>query len=282
MCSFCTIPEIRGRFRSKPMEMVLAEANELVSAGAVELIVIAQDTTSYGRDLKIRNGLAVLVSELENIIALKWIRLMYMCPSGINEQLIQTIAKSERIVHYFDIPIQHISDRILKAMRRRESKDSICRLIESLRSAVPDVVLRTTLIVGFPGETDEQFAELVEFVKWAKFDALGCFKYYPESGTAAAEMPDQIPEHVKNRRLEELMLTQQRIAFSKNEDKTGAKLSCLVDSVDPDGAGRGRYYGQAPDIDSFCLIRKCKSKPGRFIDIKVTGAQNYDLIAQQI
>ena len=282
MCSFCTIPAIRGRFRSKPMELVLAEANELVSAGTVELVVIAQDTTGYGRDLEIKDGLAALVSQLQKIADLKWIRLMYLCPSGINERLIETIAKSQTIVHYLDIPIQHISDRILKAMRRRDNKDRICRLIEHLRSAIPDVVLRTTLIVGFPGETDEQFAELIEFVTWAKFDALGCFKYYPESGTAAAEMPDQVPEHIKEQRLEELMLCQQRIAFAANEKKIGTRLSCLVDSVDQTGTGRGRYYGQAPDIDSFCLIEKCSARPGRFVEVKVTAAKDYDLIAQQI
>jgi len=282
MCSFCTIPAIRGRFRSKPIELVLAEANELVRAGAVELVVIAQDTTGYGRDLKIKDGLAALVSQIEKIAGLEWIRLMYMCPSGINQRLIETIAKSRKIVHYLDIPIQHISDAILKAMRRRAGKDRICRLIEHLRSTIPDVVLRTTLIVGFPGETDRHFAELVDFVTSAKFDALGCFKYYPESGTAAAQMPEQIPEQLKEKRLEELMLCQQRIAFAANENRIGARLSCLVDSVDQTGTGTGRYYGQAPDIDSFCLIQKCSARPGRFVKVKVTATKDYDLIAQQI
>ncbi|MHC4633088.1 MAG: 30S ribosomal protein S12 methylthiotransferase RimO [Planctomycetota bacterium] len=192
-CSFCTIPAIKGAFRSKPKELVLAEAAELVSAGAVELNIIAQDTTYYGRDLKIKNGLATLVGELEKITNLAWIRLMYLYPAEIDARLIETITKSEKIVHYLDIPIQHINGKILKAMRRPDTKDRLCWLIENLRSAMSDIALRTTLIIGFPGETDRQFNELLNFVKWVEFDALGCFKFYPESGTGAAEMPAQVP-----------------------------------------------------------------------------------------
>jgi ribosomal protein S12 methylthiotransferase len=208
-CSFCTIPVIRGRFRSKPRELVLTEAAELVSAGAVELIIIAQDSTYYGRDLKIKNGLDGLVSELEKIAGLSWIRLMYLYPAGIDDKLIETIAESEKIVRYLDIPIQHVNNKILKAMRRPDTKDQLQRLIEKLRCAMPDIALRTTIIVGFPGENDRHFAELLDFVKWAQFDALGCFKFYAESGTTAAQMPGQVPEKVKQQRLEELMLSQQ-------------------------------------------------------------------------
>ncbi len=281
-CSFCTVPAIRGRFRSKPGELILAEATELVSAGTVELNIIAQDTTTYGRDLKIKNGLAALVRELEKITGLKWIRLMYLYPAGINNQLIETIAASEKIVHYFDIPIQHINNKILKDMRRPDTKEHICRLIEKLRSAISNVVLRTTLIIGFPGETDRQFNELLEFIKWAKFDALGCFKYYPESGTPAAEMPGQLPDRIKQQRLEELMLTQQKIAFEKNSEQIGSKLTCLVDSVGNRGTGRGRFYGQAPDIDGVCIIKNCSASPGQFINTKVVDTKDYDLIVQQI
>ncbi|MHC4172091.1 MAG: 30S ribosomal protein S12 methylthiotransferase RimO [Planctomycetota bacterium] len=281
-CSFCTIPAIRGPFRSKPKELVLAEATELISAGAVELNIIAQDTTYYGRDLKIKNGLAALVSELEKNTDLVWIRLMYLYPAGIDERLIETIAKSERIVHYLDIPIQHTNGEILKAMRRPDTKDRLGRLIKNLRSAMSDIVLRTTVIIGFPGETDQQFAELVDFVKWAEFDALGCFKFYPESGTSAAEMPAQVPEKVKQQRLEELMLTQQRIAFAKNKNRVDGKLICLVDSVDSEGLGRGRFYGQAPDIDSVCVIKSCSARSGQFINTKVVGTKDYDLLVEQI
>ena len=281
-CSFCTIPVIRGLFRSKPEKLVLAEAAELVSAGAVELNIIAQDTTYYGRDLKIKNGLSRLLNKLENVNGLKWIRLMYLCPAGIDDQLIETIAASEKVVHYLDIPIQHVNSEILKAMRRPDTEDRLRRLIENLRSVVPDCLLRTTIIVGFPGETDRQFKELLEFIEWAEFDALGCFTFYPESGTAAGEMPAQIPDQVKKQRLDELMLTQQKIAFAKNKNRIGSKITCLVDSVDNEDTAQGRFYGQAPDIDSICIIQNCSARPGQFIDTKVVGTKDYDLLVQQI
>ena len=281
-CSFCTIPAIRGRFRSKPPELVFAEAAELASAGVAELNVIAQDTTSYGRDLKIKNGLASILTELEKIPQLKWIRLMYLYPAGITKKLIETIAESKKVVHYLDIPIQHINDQILKQMRRPDTSEQIRKTIESVRKNLPDIVLRTTLIVGFPGETDRQFEELVDFVKWAQFDALGCFKYYPESGTTAAEMPNQVPDQVKQQRMEKLMLAQQEIAFSKNENRLESELTCLVDSVDSLGNGKGRFYGQAPDIDSICIISNCSAKPGNFINTRVVGTKDYDLIVRQI
>jgi len=297
-CSFCTIPAIRGRFRSKPQKLILAEADELVSVGAVELNIIAQDTTNWGRDLKIKNGLVMLVRELEKIDDLKWIRLMYLYPAGVNDRLIEAIAESEKIVHYIDMPIQHINDKVLKDMRRADTKERICRLIERLRSDIGDIVLRTTLIVGFPGETDRQFSELLEFIKWAKFDALGCFKYYRESGTPAAEMPGQVPDQVKHQRLEELMLAQQKIIFAKNKSRIGTELACLLDFVDSKGlrrepspsegrgersverTGRGRFYGQAPDIDSICIIKNCSAKSGAFLNVKVVGTKGYDLLAE--
>ncbi|MDD5064025.1 MAG: 30S ribosomal protein S12 methylthiotransferase RimO [Phycisphaerae bacterium] len=281
-CSFCTVPAIRGPFRSKPKELILDEAAELVSSGAVELNIIAQDTTNYGMDLKIKNGLAELVKEIEKIAGLSWIRLMYLYPGRITDQLIETVAESKKIVHYFDIPIQHINDKILKDMRRPDTKERICRLIEKLRANMPDAVLRTTLIVGFPGETDLEFNELLDFVKSAEFDALGAFKYYPESGTDAAEMPGQVPDRVKRQRLKELMLTQQKIAFAKNKNRIGSKLTCLVDSVKAKGAAKGRFYGQAPDIDSVCFIKSCSASLGRFIETKVIGTKNYDLVVEQI
>lgn len=294
-CSFCTIPAIKGRFRSKPIDMVLDEAAELVSAGVVELNIIAQDSTYYGRDFKMkmvrqahhheqsrRNGLSKLAKELEKISGLRWIRLMYLWPAGITNKLIETVAKSEKIVHYLDTPIQHVNNRILKAMRRPDTKERLQGLIENLRSRLPDIMLRTTLIVGFPGETDQQFAELLEFIKWAEFDALGCFKFYPESGTDAAKMYAQVPDKVKQQRLEELMLTQQKIAFAKNKRRTGSELTCLVDSVDGNGNGLGRFYGQAPDIDSVCIIKSCPEKTGKFIKTRVIGTKDYDLVVEQV
>ncbi len=281
-CSFCTVPSIRGRFRSKPQENVLAEANELVRAGVIELNIIGQDTANYGRDLKTKDGLSKLLGELEKITGLTWARLMYLYPAGITEQLIETIAKSEKTVHYIDMPIQHINDKILKDMRRADTKEHICSLVENLRSSIPDIVLRTTVITGFPGETERQFDELLEFIKWARFNCLGCFKYYCESGTPAAEMPGQVSDDVKQQRLEELMLTQQKIAFARNKERIGSKLTCLVDSVDGKRTGTGRFYGQAPDIDSICIIKNCSAKPGQFVDAKVTAAKDYDLIVEQI
>ena len=231
---------------------------------------------------------------------------MYLYPAGIDDELIETIARSEKIVHYFDVPIQHINNKILRAMRRPDTKERIRRLIENLRSRLPDCLLRTTLIVGFPGETDRQFDELLDFIKWAEFDALGCFKFYPESGTDAANMPAQVPDRIKQQRLEQLMLTQQEIAFAKNKNKVGSKLTCLVDSVDPvrskprktnenlrantpisngvgnEGTGKGRFYGQAPDIDSVCIIKNCSASPGQLINAKVVGTKDYDLLVEQI
>jgi ribosomal protein S12 methylthiotransferase len=281
-CSFCTIPAIRGRFRSKPLELVLSEAEELVSAGVVELNIIAQDSTSYGRDLKIRNGLSELIKELEKIKDLFWIRLMYLYPTAIDDKLIETIAESKKVVHYLDIPIQHVNNKTLKAMRRPDSKNQLKQLIEKLRHAMPDIILRTTLIVGFPGESDRQFSELLAFVKWAQFDALGSFKFYPESGTAAAKMPHQVSEKVKQHRLDELMLIQQKIAFTKNKNRIGSNFICLVDAVESQNEGRGRFYGQAPEIDSVCIIKNCQARPGEFINVKVVGTKDYDLLVEQI
>jgi ribosomal protein S12 methylthiotransferase len=302
-CSFCTIPAIRGPFRSKPPEMVLAEARELAASGAVEVNLIGQDTTLYGRDLKVKEGLASLLRGMEQVAGLSWIRVLYAYPTAITEALIETITASEKVVHYLDIPLQHVSDKILQAMRRPDTKESLHRLLEKLRAAMSDIVLRTTLIVGFPGETQREFEELMEFVKWARFDALGAFPFFPEAGTPAAALPDQVPDAVQQARLEELMLTQQEIAFAKNEERIGSRLTCLVDSLESPAArnrtsasrrtrrrqrhpgypqARGRFYGQALDIDSLCLIEDCSATPGRFVEVRVVGAEGYDLRAEQI
>ena len=281
-CSFCTIPEIRGRFRSKKQSIILQEAEELADSGVKELNIIAQDTAYYGKDIGLQDGLSKLLTKLDKIKSIDWIRLMYLYPVGITDRLINTIKKRDKILPYFDVPIQHISDRILKDMRRPDSKERIYQLIEKLKEQIDGLVLRTTVIVGFPGETDEQFQELLDFVKWAQFDALGAFTYYAEDGTAAAKMTNQIPEETKQQRLDELMLTQQKIVFEKNENKVGSELLCLVDSVDQQGCGIGRYYGQAPEIDSVCIINNCRAEAGEFIKTKVTDYDNYDLIVEQI
>jgi len=294
-CSFCTIPAIRGRFRSKRPEDVIAEAEELVSAGVAELNIIGQDTASYGRDSGVRDGLVRLIDKLERIDGLSWVRLLYLYPEAITDDLIDAVAESNKVVHYFDIPIQHINDEILGAMRRAGRKQDIIGLIEKVRRAMPDVVLRTTVMAGFPSESDKQFAELLEFVADARFDCLGCFRYQAEAGTDAARMSGQIPESVKRQRCEAVMLAQQRIAFEKNNERIGEVLNCLVDSVEgpilqreakwtPDeaGNGRGRFYGQAADIDGVCIIRDCRSMPGEFVEVEVIEAQGYDLIVKEI
>jgi len=292
ICSFCTIPAIKGRFRSKPAELVLAEAQELVRNGAVEISIIAQDSTYYGTDLGIKNGLSGLVKKLDKIEALRWIRLMYLYPAGVDDELIETIAGSKKVVHYIDMPVQHINDDILKAMRRGDRKENIAELIEKLRRAMPDVALRTTIIVGFPGESDEQFEELSDFVQTVKFDALGCFGFYAEEGTPAAKMTAQVHEAVKSERVEQLMLTQQQIAFQKGRDRIGHQLVCLIDEVDENGLARGRFYGQAPEIDSICYIKNSRGpqahptirslKPGQLVEVTVTGSQDYDLLCRAI
>lgn len=281
-CSFCTIPSIRGPFRSKPEDQVIQEAGELVEAGVKELNVVAQDTTSYERDLKVKNGLAHLLNRLSSIETLPWIRLMYLYPTGVSDHLIETLATNDRILKYLDIPIQHANDRILKAMRRPDKQDHIRHLIERLRKAMPDIILRTTVIVGFPGETDEEFEDLLSFIEWAQFDALGCFPYCQEPGTEAATLPGQIEESVKQRRVERLMMAQQAIAFAKNQEQVGRTLACLVDDIEPDGTGIARYYGQAPDIDSVCLIANCPVEPGSFVEVRVTAVQDYDLVCEQV
>ncbi len=281
-CSFCTIPSIRGKSRSKPSSLILAEARQLVASGAVELNIIAQDITAYGHDLKAKDALPQLLTELAKTPRLRWLRLLYLYPTGITERLIETVADSDKILPYFDIPLQHINPQILKAMRRPHSKDKIRRLIETLRTKIPDCVLRTTFIVGFPGETDARFNELLEFINWARFDNLGCFTFYPEQGTPAADLPRQIPDRIKKHRLEKLMLAQQQIAFDKNKSRIGSTLTCLVDSIEKNHATKARFFGQAPDIDPLCIIRDCNACPGSFINAKVTGSKNYDLLCRQI
>jgi len=261
-CSFCTIPSIRGKTRSKPGNLILDEAKELVQSGAVELNIIAQDVTSYGSDLNSKNALPGLLTKIVEIGHLRWIRLLYLYPTGITEELIETIAENNKILPYFDVPLQHINPEILKSMRRPHSKEKIIRLIETIRTRIPDCVLRTTFIVGFPGETDARFNELLDFVKWARFDNLGCFPFYPEEGTPAAELGHQIPDKIKNQRVKKLMLTQQKIAFDKNKSRKASTLTCLVDSIDKNKTAKARFYGQAPEIDSVCLVKNCSAKPG--------------------
>ncbi|MBN2512636.1 MAG: 30S ribosomal protein S12 methylthiotransferase RimO [Sedimentisphaerales bacterium] len=280
-CSFCTIPSIRGKYHSKPMETLLDEARMLADNGAVELSLIAQDSNYYGRDIGMTDGLVHLLRELEKIPSLHWIRLMYLYPAGIDAALIETIAGSSKIVHYVDMPIQHINDNILKSMHRTHTRQSTTRLLEQLRNAIPDIVLRTTVIAGFPGETQAQFDELLDFIKWAKFDALGCFPFYPESGTPAARLSGQLPEDIRRQRSDQIMQAQQAIAFARGHQRIGSRLTVLADEKAKSSV-IGRFYGQAPHIDSVCIIENSSVVPGTFIEAEVIGQEEYDLVVRRI
>lgn len=288
-CAFCTIPSIRGPFRSKPPEKIIQEASALASSGVREINIIAQDSNYYGTDLNRKNkdtqspkiSLASLLNKLEKIEKLPWIRTMYLYPAGIESDLIETIAASEKLLNYFDIPIQHISDNILRAMNRADTRQKTTALIENIRKTIPSAVLRTTIIVGFPGETNDDFNQLLEFVKQTRFDALGCFTYSPEPATPAAELPDQIPEQTKQHRFDQLMAAQKKIAMEKNKKLKGSTHTCLIDETDPASkTAVARYFGQAPCIDSVCIVKNCTAKPGTFIDCRITGHQEYDLLAE--
>lgn len=281
-CSFCTIPFIRGPYRSKPMDQVIQEARRLADLGVVELNIIGQDITAYLKDQGIRSALARLIQRLDRISGIRWIRLMYLYPAGITAQLIDAIASSQKVVHYLDIPIQHADTAILRAMQRPDTYTSLRSLIQRLRQRIPDVVLRTTVIVGFPGETEARFQRLLRFIRWAKFDALGCFPFYPEPGTLAASMPGQVPDEVKAYRVHQVMAAQQAIAFKKQRAMIGAVLTCLIDQQRTHNSRIARYYGQAPQIDGVCIIRHCTADPGQFVKARVLDTKGYDLIVEPV
>lgn len=284
-CTFCTIPAIRGPFRSKTPAAVLAEARELIADGAVELNIVGQDTTSYGRDLPAgRHGLggghslARLLRELDRLAGLRWLRLMYAYPRGVNDALIEAMADCPRVVKYLDLPLQHIADRVLRRMGRLTSRAAIEATLGKLRRRIPGLVLRTTFIVGFPGETQRHFDQLLEFVKAFRFQAAGVFEFSAEPGTAAATMDGQVGEAVKADRARELMLAQQAIAFAANARRVGREVEVLVDGLDG-GRCVGRHYGQAPDIDSLCRLT-ARRPAGRFVRGTVVDWADYDLIVR--
>jgi ribosomal protein S12 methylthiotransferase len=282
-CTYCTIPQIRGPLRSKSPQAVIEEARELIADGAVELNVIAQDTTAYGSDRDDGANLPDLLAQLDGLDGLRWLRLLYTYPRRFTDRLIDTLAACERVVPYVDIPLQHIADGVLKRMGRGVSGRQTRDLLAKLRERVPDIAIRTTFIVGFPGESDEDFAQLLEFVREFRFEAMGAFEYSPEEGTPAAEMPDQVSDDVKAERAEALMLAQQQIVFENNERMTGRELEVLVDGSDPDETLVGRHAGQAPDIDSVCIIQPRRGRrvePGTFATLAVAGYDGYDLVVE--
>ena len=283
-CTYCIIPKLRGNFRSVPMEALVEEARDLVEQGVKELILVAQETTVYGQDLYGKKSLPELLDRLNEIPGLYWIRILYCYPEEITDELIQVIKEEEKICHYLDMPIQHCSDSMLKRMGRRTSKADLEAIVRKLRSEIPDIALRTTLITGFPGETEENQRELYEFVKTMRFDRLGVFTYSPEEGTPAARMEDQIEEAVKEARRDEIMELQQQIAFEKAEEMDGEVLKVMIEGKLPeDNIFVGRTYKDAPNVDGFIFVSAERElMSGDMIKAYVTEAQEYDLIGEMI
>ncbi len=280
-CAYCTIPLIRGSFRSRPADEVLAEAKQLVALGVREINVIGQDTTSYGTDLDGSIRISGLLARLAEIPDLRWLRLLYTHPAHFSDELIESYASIETLCPYVDIPLQHLNDDILRRMGRRATQADSLRLIERLRERVPGIAIRTTFIVGFPGETREQFDELVDLAERIRFDHVGVFRYSNESGTAAAEMPDQVSERTKAKRQEALMLAQQQITLQHNRTMLGKVVEVLIDGpTDDAGLWIGRTRTQAPDVDSVTFVHGEDIAGGDFVEAQVVDAIGYDLIAQ--
>ena len=281
-CTYCIIPKIRGNFRSVPMERLLKEAQELADQGVKELILVAQETTLYGKDLYGEKSLHILLKKLCKISGIRWIRILYCYPEEITDELIRVMKEEPKICHYLDLPIQHANDTILGRMGRRTSKQELVDIIGKLRSEIPDICLRTTLITGFPGETKEQHEELMEFVDEMEFDRLGVFTYSPEEDTPAAEMPDQIDEEVKLDRQADLMELQQEIAFDNAQDMVGREVLVMIEGkVADENAYVGRTYRDAPNVDGLIFINTDEELlSGDFARVKVTGAIDYDLIGE--
>ena len=283
MCTYCAIPYIRGKFASRKMEEIIEEAKMLAQKGIKEIIVIAQDTTKYGTDIYGESKLAKLLENLAEIPEIRWIRFLYSYPEGITEELIQVVKNNEKICKYFDIPIQHISNKILKTMNRKTNKGQIQKLIEKIRTEIPDVVLRTSLIVGFPGETKEDFIELQEFVKETKFDKLGTFMYSKEDGTPAARLPDQIHGNTKKSRYNKIMAIQQKISNEKLKSKIGQDIEILIENITPDEKYLiGRTKQDVPEEDGIIYIKNnhLEKKVNTFTNAKIIDVKDYDLVGE--
>lgn len=285
-CSYCAIPKIRGPYRSKPMEQVLKEAKALADNGVKELIVVAQDTTRYGEDLP--GGkllLADLLKELNKIESLKWIRVMYCYPNNFTDELIETFASLDKVCKYVDLPLQHASNRLLASMNRYDTREEVETLLAKLRKRIPGIVIRTTFIVGFPGETDADFEELKEFVEQQRFENAGVFAYSQEEGTVAGAMPNQIPDEIKQERYHELMALQAQISEEIHKDTEGQTIEVLVEGVEEDGSGLhyGRSYREAPDIDGLVFIENPGDiKPGCFVKVNILQGFTYESVGERI
>lgn len=281
-CTYCIIPKLRGNYRSIPMEQLISQAEYLAEQGVRELILVAQETTVYGKDIYGEKCLHKLLKELCKIPGIQWIRILYCYPEEIYSELIQTMKEEKKICHYLDLPIQHCSDKILKKMGRRTTKQELIDIVALLRKEIPDIILRTTLITGFPGETEEDHEELMEFIDTMEFDRLGVFTYSAEEDTPAANMPNQIAEEVKEDRQAELMELQQEISIDKGNDKIGTCVEVMIEGkVADENAYVGRTYGDAPNVDGYIFINTdTELMSGDFARVHVTGALEYDLIGE--
>ena len=282
-CAYCVIPSIRGGFRSKSMEDVITEAEDLASRGIKEIILIAQDVTNYGTDLYGHFALPELLRKLVKVDGIQWIRLMYCYEDRITDELIEVMASEPKICHYIDVPIQHSSDKVLREMFRRSTGDSIRDTISRLRAAMPDIAIRTTLIVGFPGETDEDFEDLMDFVEEERFQRLGVFAYSQEEGTPAGDREDQIDEDIKQERLDQVMRLQLEISYEHNQELIDSTLQVLVEEQDPDGSYIGRSQYDAPEIDNSVIFTSEKEhKSGDMVWVKINDAYDYDLVGYEV
>ena len=283
-CTYCIIPYLRGNYRSIPMEEILETAGKLAAEGYQELVLVAQETTVYGQDLYGEKRLPRLLEELSRIEGIHWIRLLYCYPEEITDELIRTMAENEKVCHYIDMPIQHSEDAILKAMGRRTSQKQIWDVVSRLRTAMPDIVIRTTLITGFPGETKEQHEALLEFVDEMEFQRLGVFTYSPEEGTKAADYPNQIEEEEKKRRQDEIMALQQEVSYDNNQKMLGAILEVLVEGyLYEEDIYIGRSYREAPNVDGYIFISAEEEIiSGELVRVRITDANEYDLIGEVV
>lgn len=281
-CTYCAIPKIRGRMRSRKIEDCVAEAQHLAKRGVTELIVVAQDTTAYGEDLYGKSALPELLTQLCKIEGLHWIRTLYTYPDRITDELLEVIAREQKLVKYLDIPLQHINGEILKRMNRKGDKESLSKLIDKIRDKIPDITLRTTLITGFPGETDEQFCEMAEFVKEKRFDKLGCFTYSAEEGTAAAQFEDQIDKQTKQSRMENIMELQMTISAEKNNEKVGTVTEALVEGWDDYiKCYFGRTVADAPEVDGKIFFMSTRPLCiGDYVRVRINDCLDYDLLGE--
>ncbi|HAE42205.1 MAG TPA: 30S ribosomal protein S12 methylthiotransferase RimO [Clostridiales bacterium] len=278
-CTYCVIPKVRGKHRSRRIEDILEEVTTLTEQGITEIIIIAQDTSKYGIDLYGKKMLSELLNEISKIEGVKWIRVHYIYPEDFDNALLDEFASNKKLLNYFEIPIQHINDTVLKRMNRKTNKAQIMNLIDKIRNRMPDAIIRTTLIVGFPGETEEQYMELRQFVEDYQFDRLGVFAYSEEEDTPAYKLPGKIPEEIKEKRREEVMLIQQAITFNKNKKLIGVGIECIVDSLTDENQYIGRTYMDSPDIDGVIYFESTENlKPGDVIHVSIIDYMEYDLI----